>query len=80
MGKITPVVCLLRTARQDKEITQIEVAKALRVVPKTVSRWERGERQLSDEYAIKWARFMGYRLGYYLEEYPRPEKRYHVVT
>jgi len=42
----------LRKIREKLGWTQVEMAKAIRVTPNTVARWERGERSLTDSRAL----------------------------
>jgi transcriptional regulator with XRE-family HTH domain len=41
----------LRTIRNKLGWTQVEMAKAVRVTPNTVARWERNERSISEPMA-----------------------------
>ncbi|MCF2566568.1 helix-turn-helix transcriptional regulator [Streptococcus pasteurianus] len=56
----------LKELRQEKKLTQKELADKINVSKITVLRWENGERQIKPEKAKKLADYFGVSVGYLL--------------
>lgn len=54
----------LRDLREDKDLTQKEVAKFLDTTPQQYSLWERGDREIPFHHAITLAKFYKVSLDY----------------
>ena len=66
----------LKDLREDRDITQTEVARYLNVKQNTYSQYENGKRQLPIEMLIDLAKFYGTSTDYILglTDEPRPYK------
>ncbi|CYT78438.1 XRE family transcriptional regulator [Streptococcus suis] len=56
----------LKKLRQEKKLSQKELADYLGINEKTISRWENGERQIKPDKAQKLADYFGVHIGYLL--------------
>ncbi len=69
----------LRDLREDRDMTQVELAECLHVAQSTLSQYENGQRQLPMELLIEAAKFFetstDYILGLTNERKPYPRKR-----
>ena len=67
----------IRDLREDRDITQTEIAKILHCDQSLYSKYERGERALPLELAIKLAEFYGTSLDYLVgrTDCPKPYKQ-----
>ena len=69
----------LRDLREDRDLTQTDIAKMLNIRQNTYSQYENGQRQLPLEALINLAEFYGtstdYILGLTDEEAPYPRRK-----
>lgn len=56
----------LKELRQEKKLSQKEIAKEMGISEKTLSRWENGESQIKPEKAQQLADYFGVSVGYLL--------------
>jgi len=56
----------LKELRQEKKLSQKEIAKEMSISEKTLSRWENGESQIKQEKAKQLADIFGVSVGYLL--------------
>ena len=56
----------LKELRQEKKLSQKEIAKEMSISEKTLSRWENGESQIKPEKAQQLAKYFGVSVGYLL--------------
>lgn len=54
----------LKDLREDKDLTQKEIAVLLKTTPQQYSLWERGEREIPMHHAIKLAQFYKVSMDY----------------
>ena len=64
----------IRDLREDRDLTQAQVAEALGLYTTTYQRYERGERELPFDLAIALARFYDVSLNYLANLTPTPRK------
>ena len=55
----------IRDLREDKDLTQADIAKLLDTTQQTYSLWERGEREIPFHHAITLAKFYRVSLDYF---------------
>jgi len=58
----------LKDLREEKELTQVELAEGIGTKHSSISRWERGLQEPSLSYIIKLSRFFGVTTDYLLGE------------
>lgn len=74
----------IRDLREDKDMTQVQVAKILNCSQRTYSNYERGDIEMSTRVLIELARFHDTSIDYLLEltdekrPYPRKEKKRYI--
>lgn len=57
----------IKELREEKKLTQVEVAKSINTSQRNIGRWEKEEVQPSAEYIVKLADFFGVSADYLLE-------------
>ncbi|MBF9659915.1 XRE family transcriptional regulator [Streptococcus pseudopneumoniae] len=65
----------LKELRQEKKLSQKEIAKEMSISEKTLSRWENGESQIKPEKAQQLADYFGVSVGYLLGYESNPLER-----
>ncbi|CAM1666396.1 helix-turn-helix domain-containing protein [Streptococcus mitis] len=65
----------LKELRQEKKLTQKEIAKEMSISEKTLSRWGNGESQIKPEKAQQLADYFGVSVGYLLGYESNPLER-----
>lgn len=56
----------IKELRQEKELTQIDIAKGINTSQRNISRWENGENEPSSSFVIKLAKYFDVSADYLL--------------
>ncbi|MCX4287403.1 MAG: helix-turn-helix transcriptional regulator [Clostridia bacterium] len=56
----------IKELRQEKELTQIDIAKGINTSQRNISRWENGENEPSSSFVIKLAKYFDVSTDYLL--------------
>ena len=64
---VEPFVARLVRSRQWARMSQVDVAEALHVHPRTISAWERGENMPGVDKLVQWAQVTGFEPAWFLD-------------